>query len=69
LVAVSSAGSAERAVRITTPHRSVTLPPSLLKLLSSRAATASFASGTGRPLKLSMSQLAALLLTYVADLT
>jgi hypothetical protein len=47
-VAVSNAAAAERAVRITTAHRSVTLPPSLLKLLPSRTVTASFASGAGQ---------------------
>ncbi|WP_329050890.1 hypothetical protein OG738_02610 [Amycolatopsis sp. NBC_01488] len=46
-VAVSAATAAERAVRITTAFRSVTLPPSLLAHLPSRTVTASFASGTG----------------------
>ncbi|WP_326955490.1 hypothetical protein [Amycolatopsis sp. NBC_01286] len=47
-IAVSNAAAAERAVRITTAHRSVTLPPSLLKLLPSRTVTATFASGAGQ---------------------
>lgn len=47
-VAVSAATAAERAVRITTAHRSVTLPPALLAHLPSRTVTATFASGTGQ---------------------
>lgn len=47
-IAVSNAAAAERAVRITTAHRSVTLPPSLLKLLPSRTVTATFSSGAGQ---------------------
>lgn len=47
-VAVSAAAPAERAVRITTGHRSVTLPPALLAHLPSRTVTTSFGSGTGQ---------------------
>ncbi|SEF37013.1 hypothetical protein SAMN05421837_112124 [Amycolatopsis pretoriensis] len=47
-VAVSAATAAERALRITTAHRSVTLPPWLLTHLPSRAVTASFGLGTGQ---------------------
>ncbi|GAB3160811.1 hypothetical protein GCM10027258_76730 [Amycolatopsis stemonae] len=47
-VAVSVATAAERAVRITTAHRTVTLPPALLAHLPSRTVTASFGSGTGQ---------------------
>ena len=47
-IAVSAAGPAERAVRITTGRRTVTLPVALLAHLPSRTVTASFGSGTGQ---------------------
>ncbi|MFI5609600.1 hypothetical protein [Amycolatopsis sp. NPDC051903] len=47
-VAVSGAGPADKAVRISFGHRTVTLPPVLLAHLPRRTVTTSFASGEGQ---------------------